>query len=142
MNGGFDKNRVALIIGAALVFLGVWQLVHHFFGSLLSALWGAIVIVIGVLGSLAIIAVGVLLVIAARKDKLNLPKGKKLYRSTRNRKVAGVCGGIAEYLGVDYATVRITTLLLAVLTWYVTIPLYLILWIVIPPDTQSFDTWI
>jgi phage shock protein PspC (stress-responsive transcriptional regulator) len=142
MNGGFDKNRLALIIGAVLVALGVWQLVQHFFGNILSALWSIIVIVIGVAGSLVIIAAGILLVIAARKDKLNLPKGKRLHRSTRNRKIAGVCGGIAEYLSVDYATVRIITLALAVVTWYVAIPLYLILWIVIPPDTQSFNTWI
>lgn len=27
--------------------------------------------------------------------------GKKLYRSDENKMLAGVCGGIAEYFGVD-----------------------------------------
>jgi phage shock protein PspC (stress-responsive transcriptional regulator) len=105
-------------------------------------LWNIVGLVIGILGALAIIAVGILLVVAAHRDKLNFPNGKKLYRSTRNKKIAGVCGGIAEYLSVDHATVRIVTLVLAVVAWYLVIPLYLILWVVLPPDTQSFNTWI
>lgn len=32
---------------------------------------------------------------------------KKLYKSSMDRKIAGVCGGIAEYLGVDSTLVRI-----------------------------------
>ncbi len=38
---------------------------------------------------------------------------KRLYRSTRHRVIAGVCGGIAEYLGVSVAVVRLIVLLLA-----------------------------
>lgn len=34
---------------------------------------------------------------------------KKLYKSSTDRKIAGVCGGIAEYLGVDSTLVRIVT---------------------------------
>ncbi|MDR1083010.1 MAG: PspC domain-containing protein [Coriobacteriales bacterium] len=67
---------------------------------------------------------------------------KKLYRSMRNKKIAGVCGGLAEYFKLNHATIRIIALILAVLSWYVVLPLYLVLWIVVPPDTQSFDTWI
>ena len=32
---------------------------------------------------------------------------KRLYRSNRNRMLCGVCGGIAEYLNVDPAVVRL-----------------------------------
>ncbi len=32
---------------------------------------------------------------------------KKLYRSRRDRKIAGVCGGIAEYFGIDSTLVRL-----------------------------------
>jgi phage shock protein C len=32
---------------------------------------------------------------------------KKLYRSTTNKKIAGVCGGIAEYFGIDPTLVRL-----------------------------------
>lgn len=37
---------------------------------------------------------------------------KKLYKSVYDRKVAGVCGGIAEYLNIDSTIVRIVTALL------------------------------
>ena len=32
---------------------------------------------------------------------------KKLYRSWKNRMIAGVCGGIADYFGVDPTLVRL-----------------------------------
>ncbi len=36
---------------------------------------------------------------------------KKLYRSLRDRKISGVCGGIAEYLNVDSTIVRVLFIL-------------------------------
>jgi phage shock protein PspC (stress-responsive transcriptional regulator) len=137
-----DKNRIALIIGGILVVLGLWRLMEHFFGGFLEGLWRFIGVAAGIMGSLTVIALGVFLVVAARQDKLNLPKDRKLCRSSRSRKIAGVCGGVAEYMSVDYATVRIITLLLAVLCWYIVIPLYIVLWIILPPDSQGFNTWI
>jgi len=32
---------------------------------------------------------------------------KKIYRSSRNRIIAGVCGGLAEYLNIDPTIVRV-----------------------------------
>ena len=32
---------------------------------------------------------------------------KKLYRSNTNKKLAGVCGGIAEYFGMDATVIRL-----------------------------------
>ena len=32
---------------------------------------------------------------------------KKLYRSRKDRKIAGVCGGIGEYLGIDPTILRV-----------------------------------
>ena len=32
---------------------------------------------------------------------------KKLYRSKSNKKLAGVCGGLAEYLGMDATIIRL-----------------------------------
>lgn len=34
---------------------------------------------------------------------------KKLYRSNTDKKIAGVCGGLAEYLNVDSTIVRLIT---------------------------------
>ena len=32
---------------------------------------------------------------------------KKLYRSTSNRMIAGVCAGVAEYLNIDPTVIRV-----------------------------------
>lgn len=37
---------------------------------------------------------------------------KRLYRSRRNRMLAGVCGGIAEYAGIDPTIVRLIAVVL------------------------------
>ncbi len=37
---------------------------------------------------------------------------KKLYRSTKDKVLAGVCGGLGEYFDVDPTLVRLATVLL------------------------------
>ena len=37
---------------------------------------------------------------------------KKLYKSETDKKVCGVCGGIANYFGIDSTLVRLATVLL------------------------------
>ncbi|MBP8717898.1 MAG: PspC domain-containing protein [Candidatus Atribacteria bacterium] len=58
---------------------------------------------------------------------------KKLYRSRKDRKIAGVCGGIAKYFNIDSTLVR----LLAVITIFFGgggIIAYIIGWIIIPEE--------
>ena len=55
---------------------------------------------------------------------------RKLTRSV-NRKLAGVCGGIAEFLGLDPTIVRIIWLLCIFLGGF-GILAYLIMWLVMP----------
>ena len=57
--------------------------------------------------------------------------GKKLYRSKTDRKFLGVCGGLAEYFGID-ATVLRLILVLAVVFAGVGIIAYLVAALVIP----------
>jgi len=57
-----------------------------------------------------------------------------LRRSRRHRMIAGVCGGIAEWLGWDPATVRILYVLVSILSAaFPGILVYLILWFLMPP---------
>ena len=39
---------------------------------------------------------------------------KKLYRSTTDKKLCGVCGGIAEYVNIDPTVVRLLWVLVSV----------------------------
>ena len=43
----------------------------------------------------------------------NIDMNKKLYRSSTNKVICDVCGGIGEYFGVDPTIVRLVWVLLA-----------------------------
>ncbi len=56
-----------------------------------------------------------------------------LYRSRRNSIIAGVCGGIAEWLGWNPTWVRLLYILISVLSIaFPGIIVYIILWVVMP----------
>lgn len=56
-----------------------------------------------------------------------------LQRSRGNRMIAGVCGGLAEWLGWDPTIVRVLYVLVSVLSAaFPGILVYLLLWIIMP----------
>ena len=56
-----------------------------------------------------------------------------LYRSRRNRMIAGVCGGLAEWLGWSPSWVRLLYVLISILSVaFPGIIVYIILWVVMP----------
>ena len=59
--------------------------------------------------------------------------GRRLYRSKTDRKIAGVCGGIAEYLDADPTVVRLAAILL-VFGWGSGLLAYIICALVIPEE--------
>jgi len=60
---------------------------------------------------------------------------RKLFRSRTDRKVAGICGGLAKLLRMDSTVVRVIAVLLCVFTGVVPFLLiYLISWIIIPEE--------
>ncbi len=56
---------------------------------------------------------------------------KKLYRSTTDKMIAGVCGGLAEYFEIDSTLVRILFLALLIFGGGGVL-IYIIMWIVVP----------
>lgn len=59
---------------------------------------------------------------------------KKLMRS-RNKVIAGVCAGLADYFGWDPALVRVLYLLISIFSAaFPGILVYIILWIVMPQE--------
>ena len=141
-DGKIGVATVAMAIGILLILFGMWQLAERFLGTWFEDIWRIVSMVISILWPIVIIIGGVALMMVARKGNLELPTQKKLYRSTRNKKLGGVCGGIAEYLAVDPAIVRVITIVLAVLCWYVMVPLYLLFWIVIEPSSNNYNNWV
>ena len=56
---------------------------------------------------------------------------KRLYRSRHDSKIAGVCGGLAEYFNIDSTLVRLAFVLLFFLGGCALL-LYIIMWIIVP----------
>ena len=57
----------------------------------------------------------------------------KLYRSKKNKIIAGVCGGIGEYFKIDPTLVRLLWLLVS-LSGGAGLVAYIIAWIIIPEE--------
>lgn len=65
---------------------------------------------------------------------------KRLYRSTKDRKIAGVCGGLAEYFDIDPVIVRIIAIILLLPGGFPGFVPYVILWILIPKNPGEGET--
>jgi len=61
---------------------------------------------------------------------------KRLYRSSSNKVLGGVCGGIAEFFGIDATWVRLAAAVLAVIGGTGVI-IYILLWLVLPDDATG-----
>ena len=67
-----------------------------------------------------------------RKNIFKSIKGRKLTRSKKNRIVAGICSGFANYFDMDPTVVRVLWVVLSFLGFGTGVLLYLIFWIIIP----------
>ncbi len=58
---------------------------------------------------------------------------KRLYLSTTDKKLAGVCGGLGEYFEADPTIIRLTTAVIAIITGVIPMLIgYLVAWMIIP----------
>jgi phage shock protein C len=74
------------------------------------------------------------LVIPEQDGATQTAAGKRLTRSLTDRKIAGVCGGLAEYFGVDSTPIRLLWIILSILIGAVVggVVAYLVAWMIIP----------
>ena len=64
-------------------------------------------------------------------------KEKKLTRSTSDKVVAGVLGGVAEYFGFDITLVRLLFVLAAIFSAaFPGLLVYIIMWVVMPVNSE------
>jgi len=62
---------------------------------------------------------------------------KRLVRTHSGRVVAGVCSGLAEYLGIDANVIRLIVAVVTVFTGGVGALAYLAAWVVIPEEGEK-----
>ena len=58
---------------------------------------------------------------------------KRLYLSQTDKKIAGICGGLAEYMEIDSTVIRLVAVVGGFITGIIPFVLaYLVAWIIIP----------
>lgn len=62
---------------------------------------------------------------------------KKLTRSQTDKKIAGVCGGLAKYFDIDSTIVRVVFIILLLPGGFPGLIPYVILWIVVPVEEEG-----
>ena len=62
---------------------------------------------------------------------------KKLVRPKKGRKLAGVCAGIANYLGIDPTVVRVFWIFLLIPGGFPGVIPYILCWIIIPDEGRA-----
>lgn len=63
---------------------------------------------------------------------MNITTSKQLTRRSDDRMVAGVCSGVADYLGLDPTLVRLLTVVAAVFSGGAVAVAYIAAWILMP----------
>lgn len=61
---------------------------------------------------------------------------KRLYRSERDRKLYGVCGGIADYLDLDPAVIRLLWVVLSVFSAGAGLIIYIAACFLLPSESE------
>jgi len=65
----------------------------------------------------------------------------KLYRSSRDRKITGLCGGLSEYLNVDATLLRILLVVVTAFSGGTIIAVYIIAALVVPKEPPQYGNF-
>lgn len=119
MSENHRRSDWQVLGAAALIAVGALLLLDRLELPWLGLVREALAFAVDVAWPLIIIALGVLLLVSARRGGLAggaAQSGKRWMRSRSERMVGGVLGGLAEYLGMDPLWVRIIFVVLAFLS--------------------------
>jgi phage shock protein C len=100
---------------------------------LVRVAWIALSILGAIVGGvIAYVAAWVLMPVSTEPDPA--PRERRLTLSETDRKIAGVCGGMAEYFGVDSTLVRLAWCILSIFCGAIVggVIVYLLAWFIIP----------
>lgn len=62
---------------------------------------------------------------------------RKLRRPINGRMIGSVCAGFARFFDLDVSLIRIAYAVLTFFTAFAGIPIYLLMWLIIPQENQS-----
>ncbi len=142
------SREIGIIIGAVLIFLGVIFLfdrwMFFYFPYRFSRFWRFRYFDFEYLLPFVIILMGILYILYVyRRNHIKEEnireglsfKGKTLKRSRKDKKITGVCGGIAEYFEVDSTIIRLLYILLTLFSGiWIGIIIYIVLSIIMPQE--------
>lgn len=72
------------------------------------------------------------------KTQAQTTSGRRLFRDTEHGMFAGVSAGLAAYFGVDVWLVRVL-FVIATIAWGFGVPVYIVLWLLVPEAKTSSD---
>ena len=110
---------------------------------LVRTAWVVLSVVPGaVIGGVIAYVAAWLLIPEATAESEPLPGGRRLTRSANDARIAGVCGGIAEYFGVDSTAVRLLWVLLSIFGGAVVggVIAYAFAWLIMPRQSDGIVT--
>lgn len=79
------------------------------------------------------------MVMPEAQGEFSVTASRRLVRSTTDRKIAGVCGGLAEYFAVDATAFRLLWIVLTILPGAILggIVVYVLAWLVMPKASEA-----
>jgi phage shock protein PspC (stress-responsive transcriptional regulator) len=134
----FDERRRLTRLSAEGRLGGVCAGLAAYFGidvTVVRLAWVVLSIVPGaIIGGVLAYAIAWILIPDEMPGTTRVVGGRRLTRSLTDRRIAGVCGGIAEYLGVDSTAVRVAWVILSIYPGAIIcgVIAYVIGWLVIP----------
>jgi phage shock protein PspC (stress-responsive transcriptional regulator) len=96
----------------------------------------------GLIGGVIAYAVAWILIPNSEEPSVQKPDARRLMRSTTDRKLGGVCGGIAEYFDLDPTVVRVAWAVLTVVPGGIVLGVigYLVAWVIMPANLMPTVT--
>ena len=121
---------------------GVCAGLAEYFGVdvvLVRLLWVILSIAGAVIGGVIVYLVAWLIIPEGSGQAVPAADSRVLRRSTTDKQIAGVCGGLAEYFGVDSTAVRLLWVVASIFCGVVIggVIVYLLAWLIIPSATTA-----
>lgn len=142
IEGGGKHTKLqmaALIVGIVLVIFGLWGFCEAIvpawvlgaLSNLVRAIWSALL-------PLVLLAAGIYLLWGVKTGKfMGFTQGafaRSLRRSRADKRLLGVCGGIAYYFSIDSTVIRVIAVILLVIFPFTVTLAYFLLVILVPQE--------